>query len=114
MDWDSLLRDEVSSYDTSEWNGELGGKNVTLYAKPVSNADIAIVQKKTGDWTSQEGFVEMLIRKAQDADGKRVFTTAHRPLLMRLKPALTNEIAMSLFVSTEAETDESFEERVGN
>ncbi len=48
--------------------------------------DVAWVQRKHKNFLDEmkvEGMVDLIVRKAEDKDGKKVFTKEDKPLLMR-------------------------------
>ena len=58
----------------------------TIYAKPVTAGDVDHVARKYKDFLSSPSLgamVELIIRKAEDKDGERIFTLEDKPLLMR-------------------------------
>ena len=60
---------------------------VTIYATPLTPNDLKIVGKKHPNFMMQptmEGMVDLIIQKARDVNGERLFTLEHRPDLMRL------------------------------
>lgn len=97
----ALLTGEVQSYDLSKWEGELGGKQITLYARPLSPFDVDRVLKKHPDFLttmSPSAMVELICRNAVDAAGNNVFVlNVHRPIMERFKVALIAEIFAALF-----------------
>jgi len=117
-DIESLLKAELASYGTSQWTGEIGGQEITLYAKPLSPADNSRVLRKFPNFnTTMEfgGMVEYIILKATDADGKRVFNESHRVLLSRMSSDKVAEIFNGLFGDQlEDDSDEGGDDKVGN
>lgn len=122
VDFSALIQQEVQSQneDRGEWSGSLGGQDVTIYAKPLCTADHDYVAKRGHrDFLvnpSLAGMVEMLARKAEDESGKKIFKPAKDvPVLKRLGQDKISDIFGSLFGDQmEPESDEEFEERVGN
>lgn len=123
MNWDDLIKAEIAATNNnlSEWTGEFGGTPVTIYAKPLCPADHdAIAKQGYRDFfmnPTMGGMVAMIMRKAQDENGNRIFPkpNVHGPLLHRVGQTKIAEIFTALFgADIEAEDDEAFEARVGN
>lgn len=118
MDFDALLKAEVSGYEEKTWTGELGGTMVTLTAKPLTPADLQFVERKFKGFTSAptpEGMVELIIRKARSNDAQAFIHGKHAALLNRVHMNKIGEIFGALFGDqvTSEEDDEKFEARVG-
>lgn len=114
LDMDKLLRTEIGSYERLSWTGEIGGQSITLHAKPITTADATRISKG-GESNAVEGMVAAIILKAEDEHGEKVFKPAHKALLRRMATTKITEIFGALFgAQLDEETDESFEERVGN
>lgn len=115
MDFNELLKEEVAGYERNVWEGELGGKQVKLYAKPLSPKDVSNILKYDKEFTSRpspEGFVRAIILKATDEDGKRVFNHDSLPLLRQFEVAKIGDIFAELFGGQFEESD--LEEIEGN
>lgn len=115
---DDLLMSEIGSYSMTETTLELGGETVTLFAKPLTSADLQFINRThPGFMTAPtaEGVVDMLIRKAVDNDGKAIFTKAHKVPLMRVRSdKLLNAFGNLFKGQVEEPDDETEEARVGN
>ena len=122
MDIEALLREELASIDYARWEGTIGGSDVTLIAKPITPADIAVLRRKHPTITSAPGpdaMVALIVRKAlNEQTEKPMFQPKHEPLLLRMTTEKVGEIFMSLFGAQFEELEdpdgEKHEERVGN
>ena len=86
---------EVSSEDpraksvVPEWADD--GEPCVIYAHALSVQDTAWVQKKHKGFLTEmmvEGMVDLIIRKAEDEAGKKLFTKEAKPTLMRAKQTI--------------------------
>jgi len=117
MNIESLLKKELASYGLNEWVGEVGGEEVTLYAKPLSPADNARVTRKFPNFNNTmefAGMVEYIVIKAVDSEGNKVFSEKTKPLLMRLNQTKVGEIFNALFADQLDENESDHEDKVGN
>lgn len=121
MDILALLKAELDAKPTFEWTGKLGGETVTFYAKPITPADMAVVNREYPGFEqspSLPGFVTLLVHKAITADGKRVFMKGRdTPMLLALPAMKINEIVKGLFGDMFEFTtidDETLKEDEGN
>lgn len=122
MDFNALLTAELKTQNETrtEWSGELGGTPVTLYAKPLCPADHEYVAKKGyRDFLMNPtlpAMAHMIARKAESENGTKAFRpNADVPLLMKLDQDKLSEVFAGLFGDQlEPETEEGFEDRVGN
>lgn len=103
MDISSLLSQEAAKHKESlnEWEGEIGGEKVKLFATPISAYDTKIVNGKFPNFEqnpSAAAMVYLICHKAVDEDGKKVFNKdKHAPVMERLPLSVTADIASSLF-----------------
>lgn len=106
-----LLSEEVASYGTSEWTGALGSATVTLYSTPLSPKTMEAVRRRYADVMtnpSPAAMVEIIILKALDKDGKRVFNTGeHRVPLNNLDVNKIGEIFGGLFGDSFEDNEEA-------
>lgn len=118
MDIERILKAEVASYQSSEWTGVLGGEEITLYARPLSPADVKTIRRKFPEFTTQPepaAMVEAILLKAKDEHGNTVFKPKHGAILNRCKTDVIGNIFEALFGDQFTAEDESeFQERVGN
>ena len=100
MDITALLKTAVASTDDTKTVMVLGGTPVTLHASPLTANDLKIIGRKHPDFMLRpnvEGMVDLLILKAKDDNGEKVFTLEHKPLLMRLSTNITTGAFGDLF-----------------
>lgn len=94
------LKAEVGSYDDSEWQGQLGGHEVTLVTQPINSKDISEISRKHPNFTvapSPEAMVDLMILKCRDENGTKAFDRGDKPFLMRVKTDKIGEIFGELF-----------------
>lgn len=116
FDVDKALAAEIGSYDRSEWSGEIGGQSVTLYAPPISPRDIEMVARHQPDFATNprpSGMARLILMKAQDENGAKVFSVnKHMPLFERMSANKIGEIFGDLFGEAfSADADEELEDR---
>ena len=116
--FDDLLLAETKSYDDTKWTGNLGAKEVTLFSRPLTGADMSAITRAHPDFMktfSMDGMVDLIIMKARAPNGEKAFDKGNRPMLMKFKTDKIGEIFSALYGNQIAEDDdEKFEERVGN
>jgi len=117
MDITAALKSEIGSYSSSQWTGQIGGEEVTLYSKPITPKDISLVTRYQSDFVSSPspaGMVELIIHKAEDENGSKVFSRGkHLVFLQRMRTNLIGEIFTGLFGdSFEVDADEELDDRV--
>ncbi len=90
-----------------EWGDESGA--FKLYCNPITCKDLAVLQKKHPDFlsnTSITAMVDLIIIKAVDADGKRLFSGMEdRDELMQEDTTVISEIATQMFTDIESQED---------
>jgi hypothetical protein len=122
VDFSALIREEAqtTSNNRNEWSGEIGGTEVTIYAKPLCPADFDYVGKRGyRDFAvspSMGGMVELIARKAETESGTKCFKPNSDVAVMK---RWGNEKIGSIFAALfgddlEPETEEQYEARVGN
>ena len=125
IDFSALLKKEASSTNgdfAGEWEGTLGGQDVTLYATALTPADNAIVLKKYPNFNNAmdlEGMAYYIALKACDEDKKTVFNRVKdMPFLTRLPQNKVAEIFRALFNEQiedfNGDDGVGHEDRVGN
>ena len=90
--------------DVAEW-GE-GGEPLRLFFMPICARDIENVQRKYKNFLSEpsmSAMVELIIRKAEDADGKSVFTLEDKTVLMGESVGTIAATFGAIFDATSAE-----------
>lgn len=117
-DIDKLLQAEIAGAAETEWRGTLGGTELVLRAKPICPAEIAIVERKFPDFSTKGGaggMVAMIILKARDENGNKVFQSKHQDVLARVSIDKIGDIFKTLFGDqVTGIDDETHEEAVGN
>jgi precorrin-4 methylase len=114
------VKSEASSYADSEWTGTLGTATVTIYAKPLTPADLARLGPKHAGFVNSptlEGMVDLIIAKARDGHNVLAFDKGDKPLMMRWNTNKVGEIFAALFgeqMETLNEDDAAQEERAKN
>ena len=74
-----------------------GGNPVSLYASPVSMADIDRAKRKNADMTSGEFMSEIVIMVCQKEDGEKAFTLEDKAGLIRLPAGVLLNIFNQVF-----------------
>lgn len=114
---DALI-EEAKSYKDTEWKGTLGTLEVTLAARPITPADMSAIARAHPDFArspTMDGMIDLIILKAREPDGSRSFDKGDKPLLTKVGTNKVGEIFSALFGNQMVEdTEEEFEERVGN
>ena len=121
VDINALLKAELSAKPKFEATFTLGGTEITAYSGPVTPFDMITVGNDYPGFEqnpTQGGLVELLIHKAVDENGKRIFAKGRdKPLLLLLPSTKVTEIVQALFGDAfrAAEiTDESVRGAEGN
>lgn len=118
MDWDAALKGHIEAQPIRKWEGTVNGHRMTLHARPLTPSVSSRIKRRFKDGADpspSEIQVEMIFQAAITPDGDRVFSDRHRALLMRLDNELIADIYSALFGNdADGETEEQFEERVGN
>lgn len=114
----NLVDAEARSYGLTEWNGKLGGEDVSLFATPLTAGDFehAARRTKNPNFTQSptiEGMVEILIRKCRDEHGEAAFNLVDKSGMMKWKTDLIAEIFGALFGDLVVD-DEAVEDHVKN
>lgn len=68
--------------DIEEWGDE--DAPLRIYFRPMTMKDLSELSKKYKGLEDPSAVVEILIRKAEDVDGKKMFTLEDKPKLLRL------------------------------
>lgn len=124
MDITALIKAEVGAYSENrgKWVGKIGGAEITLYSRPISPADHNFLrQKGFSDFLMtlpMGAMVELIIRKAEDESGQKVFNRgSHLVPMLEMNHSLIGSMFGELFRDGVAEViDEdadAFESRVG-
>ena len=89
--------------EVSEW-GEDGGALI-VYSGPITAGDIDKLQRKHKDFLNNmtvSGMVDLIIAKAEDAEGAKLFTLEDKMYLMKESVALIADIAGRMFEGTDS------------
>lgn len=114
------LKSEIASYEDAEWTGKLGTVELTLTARPLTPADITLIERKHPGFAGSptlEGMVDLLIHKARDAeDDTKAFDKADKTLLMNVETGKIGEIFGELFGDQmdNLDSDEALDDAVKN
>lgn len=88
--------------EVSEW-GEDGP--LVIYSGPITAGDIDKLQRKHKDFLNNmtvSGMVDLIIAKAEDAEGAKLFTLEDKMYLMKESVALIADIAGRMFEGTDS------------
>ena len=89
-----------------EWGEE--DQPLIIYCGPITAGDIDKLQRKHKDFLSNmtiTGMIDLIIAKAEDADGKRLFTLEDKMYLMKESVALISDIAAKMFDGVDSVED---------
>ena len=89
-----------------EWGED--GQPLVIYSGSITAGDIDKLQRKHKDFLNNmtiSGMVDLIITKAEDADGKRLFTLEDKMFLMGDSVALIADIAGQMFSDVETVGD---------
>lgn len=92
--------------EVPEWGDD--GSPLVLYAGSLTCADVDKLQRKHNNFMNNPtvaAMVELIIMKAEDKDGEKLFTLEDKPFLMRESVALVGNIAGQMFASVESVED---------
>ena len=81
-----------------EWGED--GNALIIYCGPITAGDIDKLQRKHKDFLNNmtiTGMIDLIIAKAEDADGKRLFTLEDKMYLMKESVTLISDIAGKMF-----------------
>ena len=117
VDITALLNAAVAETADSESTMILAGTEVKLFSGPLTPNDMKIIGKRHPNFMmapTMEGMVDLIILKARDANGQKMFTLEHRALLMRLPSSIVTGVFGELFgEQMTPETDEDQDNRKG-
>jgi len=89
-----------------EWGED--GNALIIYCGPITAGDIDKLQRKHKDFLSNmtiTGMIDLIIAKAEDADGKRLFTLEDKMYLMKESVTLISDIAGKMFSDVDSVED---------
>ena len=95
------LEDYLSNVETKSVEVKLraGAKPLRLFYTPMTSGEMSQVQKKHPDFLNNqtvEGLVDLILMKAQDADGEKVFDLEDKAILMRQPVSVVSQVASAL------------------
>ena len=91
----ALQRNRIEVF---EWGED--GEPLVIYSGSITAGDIDKLQRKHKDFLSNmtvTGMVDLIIAKAEDVDGKRLFTLEDKMYLMKESVTLISDIAGKMF-----------------
>ena len=96
-----LAKRETKYVDIDELGAE--GEPLRLYYKPFTTGEMIQVQKQHKDISTPEALIDLIVKKALDADGEKVFTIEHKMMLKQLPPELIYKMATPMMLVTDVE-----------
>jgi len=81
---------------------------LAIYSAPITAGDINRLQKRHKgflDNMTVEGMIDLIIMKAEDQDGKKIFTLEDKPILMRETVGVIADVAGKMFAGIESVED---------
>lgn len=91
-----------SMIEVAEWGED---SPLAIYTGALTCADVDKLQRKHKDFMSNPtvaAMVDLLIMKAEDKDGEKLFTLEDKPFLMREPVTLISAIAGQMFSTVES------------
>ena len=92
--------------DVPEWGED--GVPLQIYVYPITAGDLNKIQKKHKNFlneTTMDGMIDLIILKACDADGNRLFTLEDKVHLMNENVEVISPIAAKMFGDIETVED---------
>lgn len=83
--------------EVPEWGND--DEPMVLFSTPLLAGEFNRLQKKHPDFLnnmSMEGLVDLILMKAQDADGEKCFDFDDKPVLMRQPVSIVSNVAAAL------------------
>ena len=99
----ALQRNRIEVF---EWGED--GQPLVIYSGSITAGDIDKLQRKHKDFLSNmtvTGMVDLIIAKAEDVDGKRLFTLEDKMYLMKESVTTISDIAGRMFGDVETVED---------
>lgn len=94
------------SFDVSEWGED--DTPLTVYSGMLTCGDIDKLQRKHPNFMSNPtvaAMVDLIIMKAEDKDGEKLFTLEDKPILMRESVTVVSKVAGHMFSTVESQED---------
>lgn len=94
--------------EVAEW-GEDEGSPLAIHCTPLLALEIEKLQRKHPNFFQQmsiQGMVDLIIMKAEDKDGEKLFTLEDKPILMREQFTVIARVSGEMVSSTTVEEHE--------
>lgn len=94
----------LQSIEVLEWGEE--GVPEKVFFGPLLTKELHNIQRKHPNFTTNasfEGMVDLIIAKAKNADGEKMFDLGDKPVLMREEVRVISEVAGAMLSGTNAE-----------
>ena len=91
------------SFEVAEWGED--GVPLTVYVGMLTCADVDRLQRKHPNFMSNPtvaAMVDLIIMKAEDKDGEKLFTLEDKPILMRESVTIVSKVAGEMFTTVES------------
>lgn len=85
--------------EVPEWGDETA---LQIWVSPLTCADVDKLQRKHKDFLqsmSIAAMVDLIIQKAEDKDGEKLFTLEDKPFLMREQIGVVSRVAAEMFAN---------------
>lgn len=90
------------SFEVNEWGED--DVPLVIYSGILTCSDVDKLQRKHPDFMSSPtvaSMVDLIIMKAEDKDGEKLFTLEDKPFLMRESVTIVSQVAGQMFSSVE-------------
>ena len=97
-----------SKLEVAEW-GEDDNTPLVIYYGPFLAIEMDKIQRKHPKFLSEvtfPGMVDVIVMKAEDADGNKLFSLEDKPILMREQTGIIARVAAALMSSDSVEEQE--------
>lgn len=116
--FNDALRADVSAPQRRSTKVVLGGREVELFAKPLTGQDLDRLMLKHKNFASAptvNATVDLLIAKVEVESGDKAFDLADKPLLVQMPLDWINRVRAELFPDQDVDlSDEAIEKELGN
>lgn len=95
---------EVRQFEVEEWGDD--GEPLVIYYGALTAGDMNRIQRKHPNFLNNptlEAFVEIIILKALDKDGEKLFDLGDKPVLMREEVSVVSKVANALMSGADPE-----------
>jgi len=89
------LGSQPSSYYIEEWDE-------TIYARPLTCGEMTEIQRRHPDFPSKmtgDSMVDLIIRKAMDKQGNKLFSLEDKPILLKETTAIISTVVAKILSS---------------